>query len=377
MTMLNARKGASALITPYAAFIANTMAPGLTAALLAGDSRTTKRYLADAFATYDQATIDSAGAFLVGELERLDPMIHAPLAAVTWERDIDLRTDVQMGDETSSYTNSTFASTGGPSSSGISWAGKESTTISRVNVDIDKIVNPLTLWTESVAYTIAELLSSQQMGRPIDAQMLTGLNLKHQMDIDQMVYIGDTDTGATGLCNHALMSNTGNVAAGAAAGGPLQWINKTPDEIKADVNELLTSVWKASGYKAPPTRLLVSPNPFGYISTTVVSSAGNVSILKFLQENNVMTAQLKLELEIMPVKWLDKTAINGPTGAAATYDRMVAYTRREEYVRYPMVPLQPMQPQFRGIWIDVPYFGRLGRTEAVYPETIGARDGIG
>ena len=51
-----------------------------------------RNYLRDGMATYDQATIDSAGAFLIGELERLDPMIHEPLVSVTWMRDIDLRT---------------------------------------------------------------------------------------------------------------------------------------------------------------------------------------------------------------------------------------------------------------------------------------------
>src|ERR1700688_4558988 len=36
-------------------------------------------------------TYDSTGAFLVGELERLDQKLHDPLVAVTWSRDIDLR----------------------------------------------------------------------------------------------------------------------------------------------------------------------------------------------------------------------------------------------------------------------------------------------
>jgi hypothetical protein len=296
---------------------------------------------------------------------------------VTWERDIDLRTDVQMGDENSSYTNSTFASVGGASPSGISWAGKESTTLPRINVDIDKIVNPLTLWTEMVSYTLPELMSAQLLGRPIDAQMLAGLNLKHQMDTDQVVYIGDSSVSATGLVNHTLVTNTGNVAAGAESGGPLQWVNKNPDEIKADVNEILTSAWKSSGYKAPPNKLLLSPTPFGYLTTTLVGNAAGDSILKWLKENNVMTAQYNVALDISPVKWLDKANINGPGGSAAPYDRMVAYTQNKEYVRFPMVPLQPMQPQYRGIWIDVPYFGRLGRVEAVYPETMAYRDGIG
>lgn len=375
MNTLRQRENAPAIIVPQIALQASACAPAIASALLWGDERRAQRYLRDAFATFDQATMDSAGAFLVGELERLDPMIHEPLVETSWSRDIDLRTDVQMGDESSSYTQSTFAAAGGPSTGGIAWAGKESTTLPRVNLDIDKIVNPLSLWTMAVSYTVTELLSAQQLGRPIDAQMLAGLNLKHQMDIDQMVYVGDTTVSATGLVNHSLMTNTNNVANGAA--GTPQWSTKTPDEITADFNELLTSVWAASGYKAPPKNVLIAPNPFGYISTTKVSEAGNISILQYVKENNVFTAQRDIELEIYPVKWLDKANINGPGGSAATYDRMVAYTRYEPYVRYPMVPLQPMQPQFLGVWVSVPYYGRLGRVEMVYPETTGARDGIG
>lgn len=377
MNNLRMRESGPAIVVPQIALVASAAAPAIASALAWGDNRKALRYLRDNFQTFDQATIDSAGAFLVGELERLDPMIHEPLVDTTWDRDIDLRTDVTMGDESSSYTNSTFASTGGPSSSGISWAGKESTTVSRINVDIDKIVNPLTLWTETVSYTITELLSAQQLGRPIDTQMLAGLNLKHQMDTDQMVYVGDTTVGATGMLNHSLVSNTATVAGSASAGNPTQFSAKTPDEITADFNELLTSVWAASGYKAPPKNVLVAPNPFGYLTTTKVSEAGNISILKYVKENNVFTAQHNIELEIYPVKWLDKANLNGPGGSPASSDRMAAYTRLETYLRYPMVPLQSMQPQYRGIWIDVPYYGRLGRVEAVYPETIGYRDGIG
>lgn len=346
--------------------------PSIRSRLIGSRSRL---FVRDNFVTYDQAAYDSAGAFLVGELERLDPMIHEPLVSVTWDRDIDLREDVQMGDEYSSYTQSTFGSVGGASPSGISWAAKDTTTLPRTNLDIDKIRNDLTLWAQEVSYTVPELVSAQQLGRPIDTQQLAGLNLKHQMDTDQLVYIGDTAVGATGLVNHTLVTNTANVANGAS--GLPQWVNKTPDEIVTDFNEVLTSTWAQSGYKAPPTKVGVAPNPFGYISTVKVSEAGNVSILKYVRENNIFTAQYGREIDIVPIKWLDKNNINGPGGSAATYDRMIAYSQRPEYIRFPLVPLQAMQPQYRGIWVSVPYYGRLGRVEAVYPETLAYRDGIG
>lgn len=328
----------------------------------------------DADQVYDQQFIDSAGAFLVGELERLDPTMHMPLVDVTWWRDIDLRTDVSMGDETTSYTTSTFGSVGGAAPAGISWAGKETTTLPRAQVDIQKIKNDLTPWAHEVAYSVYDLASAMAAGRPIDSQMLMELRLKHNMDTDQMVYVGDSGIGATGLLNSALMTNVANVANGVA--GTPQWTTKTPDEILNDFNEMLVSAWAASGYAVAPNKVLIAPVPFGYLTSRLIGIAGSSSILTYVSENNIMTAQRKIQLSILPCKWLDKANINGPGGSAATYDRMIAYTQRPDFVRFPMVPLQTMAPQFRSLWIAVPYFGKLGRVELVYPETIAARDGI-
>ncbi len=334
-----------------------------------------RAYVRDGLVTYDQATKDSAGAFLIGELERLDPMIHEPLVTVTWQRDIDLRTDVQIGDEFSSFTQSTFGAIGSPiSASGIAWASSETTSLPRAQLDIVKVVNPLDLWSMEVAYTVPELKKAEQLGRPIDVQQLTAMTLKHQMDADQLVYIGDSTRGTTGLVNNSGVTAS-NVTAGSS--GSMAWTSKSPAEILNDFNSLLTGVWKATGYVAPPTNVLIAPTEFGYLTGTVVSSAGNRTIMDFLAENNVMTAEKGIRLDIKACKWLDKAAINGPGAAAATYDRMVAYTRKPNYVRFPMVPLIPMAPQFDGIWVKTPYYGRMGVVEIVYNDTLGYRDGIG
>lgn len=327
-----------------------------------------KKFLADAFQTYDAATMDSAGAFLIGELERLDPMLHEPLVAVSWYRDIDLRTDVAMADTSSSYILTAFAAGGGAAPGGINWASPNNTAIPRFQLDGKKIVSPLDLWNGEVSYTIPEMISAQALGRPIDTQMMTALNLKDQMDTDQLVYIGDSSKGTTGLLNSSFVVNTGNVVNG-AGGSPL-WNLKTPAEILKDVNDLIVSVWAASGWAVAPSKLLLPPVQFGYIATQTISSAGTDSILKYIRENNVLTAQFKIPLDIQPVKW----AVGSYRGAGS--DRMCAYVQRPDYIRFPKVPMVPTVQQYAGIWIKVPYYGRLGVLEVVYPETIGYRDGI-
>ena len=224
------------------------------------------RSLGNTFKTKDGRTYDSTGAFLVGELERLDQTMNMPLAAVTFGRDIDLRGDVTLADETSSFTLSSFASAGSLGDgngirNGKAWIGKSTDQIGGVSVDIGKYPQPLTPWGMELKFSILELESAAKIGRPIDAQKYEALKLKHQMDTDEMVYVGDSSLGYTGLVNASSISNVTNVPNGASA-SPL-WINKTPSEILKDVNDCLQSAWAASGFAVIPNRIGLPPAQFG------------------------------------------------------------------------------------------------------------------
>ncbi|MDE1905290.1 MAG: DUF2184 domain-containing protein [Rhodospirillales bacterium] len=316
----------------------------------------------DAFVTYDKATMDSAGVFLVGELERLDQSLHMPLAAVTWGRDIDLRSDVSIADEVSSFTNSTFASAGGPSPNGKSWIGKDATAIAALSLDIGKTANPLTLWGMQVGWTIPELESAQKLGRPVDQQKFAGMQLKYQMDIDEMVYIGDPIIGATGLATNANVT-VGNVPTGT-------WTSATtPAQVLADVNFVINGAWTGSAYSVCPSKLLLPPVSFSYLVNSIVSTAGNISLLEYLKMNTISNSINGKPLDIQPCKWLTGRGVSGK-------NRMVAYTQDATRVRYPLVPMQRTPLEQRDIRQLVTYYARLGVTEVVYPETIFYGDGI-
>jgi hypothetical protein len=326
----------------------------------------------------DGKFVDSTGAFLVGELERLDQTLHMPLAAVTYPRDIDLREDATIADEATSFTQSTFASAGGLGAgnsigNGKAWIGKVSDQIPGVGVDISKVATPLELWGMELKYTIPELESAARLGRPVDQQKYEGMQLKHQMDIDEQVYIGDTSKGATGMVNNAMVTSS---ALPAGASGSTNWSKKTPDEILADVNLILVTNWQQSGLALMPDRLLLPAAQFGYIATAKVSQAGNVSILKYIMENNILTTSGQGKLKIFPLKWLLGAGSGGTLGTAGTVDRALAYVKDYQRVRFPMTLLQRTPIQYDSIYHKTTYFGRLGRVEVVYPETLGYYDGL-
>lgn len=345
-----------------------------------------RAYTTDSLLTFDSEfsyTKDSTGAFLVGELERLDQTLHDPLVAVTWGRDIDLREDVTVADEYSSFTNSTFASAGGITPAGKAWLSKDANAITGIALDIGKTTHPLYLWAMELKYTLPELASAQKLGRPIDVQKYDGLKMKYQMDIDEMVYIGDSVLSQVGLANSTAASgaaaqqqvaSSNAVAAGATSPtgntGSLKWIDKTPDAILADVNFALTTCWTNSGWALMPTELRIPPVEFGYLVSQKVSTAGNVSVLEFLRNNSLSNAAYGKPLNIQPVKWLTGR------GAGST-DRLIVYTRERDRVRFPLVPLQRTPLEFRSLFQITSYWGRIGCVEFPYSETVFYLDGIG
>jgi hypothetical protein len=331
------------------------------------------------------ATVDSTGAFLVGELERLDQTMHPPLAAVTWGRDVDVREDVTVADEVSSFTVSTFASAGGlgmtqGATGGKAWIGKDTNQISGIGLDIGKVTQPLRPWSLEIKYTIFELESAARLGRPIDAQKYAGLQLKHQMDIDAQVYVGDSETGDYGLVNSNnrttsdAVTAVSNVPAGAQGG--TTWVTKTPQEILSDFNTALTSCWANAAWAVMPRNILIPPAQFGFISTENVSQAGNISILRYLLENNLLTASGRGTINIEPLKWCIGAGVGGTLTTLGTVDRMVVYSKEKDYVRYPITALARTPVQYDAIYQKASYYNRLGVLEIVYPETFLYADGI-
>jgi hypothetical protein len=334
--------------------------------------RLVRAYTTDGMMTYDQSTIDSTGAFLIGQLERLDQTLNMPLVEYTWSRDVDMRTDVSPADELASFTNSALAMAGNVTPGGLNWISNEGNALAGPSVDIGKTGQPMRLWGAEVKYTVPELVKAQALGMPIDAQKVEGMNLKRNMDLDNIIYIGDTNLSFTGLINNATV-NVANVPAGASTF--TAWTKKTPDEILTDVNEILTTTWQNSGWAVLPNRLMLPPAQYGYLAATKNSNAGNVSILTYVLENNIATKS-GVKLEILPLKWLIGSGVGGTQGVLGTVDRMMAYNKDKKYVQYPMTELQRTPLEYRSLFQITTYWARFGQIEWRYNTTASYRDGI-
>ena len=305
---------------------------------------------------FTDAEISSTGAFLVGELERLDQELYAPLADFTWSRDIDLREDVTIADEVTSFMLAHYAGGfGSIGGSGKSWIKGMDTTPARVSVETSKVTTPLTPWGLEVSYSIFELQKAMQVGRPIDVQKYDAMKFKHQLDIDQQVYMGDEGIGVKGLLNNDAVVAKSNL-------GSVNVKTMSAEDAVNLFNTVLESSWKATQYIRIPDTILIPPALFAALASKQLPNVDK-NVLEYVLQNNIAVSNGG-KLTIRPVKWLNDSSINSGNG------RLVAYTKARDVVRFPLVQLQSMAPQFRDFMQSVPYYGALGGVEFVRPEMV-------
>lgn len=314
--------------------------------------------------TFDQATVDSTGVFFQNELIRISPTLIEPLADFPYARDVDL-TELDLGDEATAYDAVLQRATGGVNPVGKSIITARTTSIGAVNVDMERVQSPAFLWGELFQMSIIEIERAMKLGRPLSPALLAALKNKWEMDTQSMVMQGDTALGATGLVNSAAV-----VASTVQTGvGGVTWALKTDDEILRDINDIVQATWASSGYTRMPNRIGLPPAKMGFLASKKIAN-GSMSILKFIKENNSALVQGGVVLEFAPMRELIGA------GAGAT-DRMMAYTKAVDVVRYPRTnELRSLPTQFDGLFQKQIYVGKLGTLEIPRPQLLRYSDGL-
>lgn len=325
-----------------------------------------RRFIGDQTGNVIRQMLGDAGAYFIGQLEALDQRMAMPITAVTYSRDIERRPDIGPYNELASFTRLKFAAAQGDQDD-IEFDSDVTTEYQQVNVEQEKITTPIFAKTMKTRWTLAEIEKAALAGMPLETQAFEALNTDNQLKIDRLHYMGSQKYGFGGLLNHGSVLNVSPVAAG--AGGLPNFESKTPEEILADVNEILRSVWTATGLAIMPNRILVSQRIMSALSIPIAPLSG-VSILKYLQDNAICKIIDGKELEIVPVKWASGA------GAAGT-DRMVAYVPGLDNLASIFSPMQQYGAmEVRDVAFHQHYRFAFGGLQLRYPEKMAYRDGL-
>lgn len=318
--------------------------------------------------TLDAATVRNAGVYLLSQLERLDQTVNLPLVEFTWPRDIDQRNDIELSDETLSHLRARYHATGQGKGQGKSWFSDKGTVVPEVSMTEEKKPQPVRLWAEGMTHSIFELDRAARLGRNLDDQKTQAINFKWNLDVNEMVYLGDTETGDPGLCNHpdAELFPVTDTWASLIAADP----DTAPDKILAQVNAILDASWKAANRTRVASRILLPPSPYALLVGTRMKGGNDKSLLNYIKENCLSTATNNRQVEIYPYKELSGA---GKSGA----NRMAAFTKDPRFLRFPITMLRRTQPQqIHQLHFSTVFYCAMSRVEMIYPETVLYADGI-
>lgn len=316
---------------------------------------------------FTDGAIQTAGAFLVSELEKRDPIVRVPLTSFTYARDIPIKIGGGWVDHTSNL-NIDYGVTGGSGNGTVQAPGANASPLVQLNLEKDVYNTHVFNTTMRIRFT--DMMRSQVTGRSLDKMLSDGVRMVYDKHMDENVYKGLSAYGSYGLVNNP------NITASTADAGVstlTDWAHKTPQEILKDINDAINAVWAAGGYdmRAMPNHIILPHEQFNYIATQPVSSLSEKSILTYLQENNV-AAKNNVELVIAGVPWCKGAG-------TSSSDRMVVYVHHEDFVAVEeLAPLSRVMtsPNPADQAYDSLYMANLSEVEFFYTQTVRYVDGI-
>lgn len=318
--------------------------------------------------TLDASAVSSGLAFLVSELEKLDPLLREPLTSTTYPRDIDIDSGGGWVEATSAI-NVDYAVTGGQKDA----VGGVQNNIRKIQANFSKDLFKVMPYEVSMSIKIQDQLRGAVTGRSIEQTYDDGIRLDFDKYMDINTYTGQTDYGTTGLTNSPQITAV-SVAAGAS--GNTAWQSKTAEEILNDIDDAIVAGWSAAQFdnRAIPNHILIDPANFAYINRKILTVAGvpgGISLLKYLKENNIATAK-GVELFIGECRFCEKAGIGNT-------NRMICYVREKRFVGMDVpVPLARImtQPNINNGSYDSLYMANVGQVKIHYHEPFIYRDGI-
>lgn len=319
----------------------------------------------------DDAGVASGQAFLTSELEKRDMMVRTPLTSFTYTRDLPIRVGGGWAEFVSAMQVS-YGITGGSGDNLVTAGGSNG--IPMVQADFSKGLFKAHMIAAGTRVQWIDMQRGNMTGRNIDSLLRDGLRMTYDKHMDENAYVGFATYGTTGLINNPDAVVMDAASNGADTSPSTLWKNKTSQQILNDVNDIILSVWEQSNFDldAIPNHIVMPYEQYNMLATTKVTELAEKTILTFLLENNVASANGS-DLFIGASNWCKGAAADGSS------DRLVCYVNKERFIAMDeLVPLTRSMttPNATEFCYDTAYAGNVSEVEVFYSQTIGYMDKI-
>jgi len=232
----------------------------------------------------------------------------------------------------------------------------------RADVQGKEFISPVRSIGCSYGYSHQEIRAANFAGRPLTTMQASAARRANDQKVNQLAWFGDDNYNLQGLLNNANIPSASVPNDG--TGPSTLWVNKTPDQIIRDMNQLCNGIVDLTKGVEQPNTLLLPIEQYTLIASTPRSSTSDTTILEYFRLNNPY---------IEVVDWVPELKGAGPLGV----DIMVAYDRNPDKLELQLpMPYRQYPPQERNLNFEIPCESRFGGLLVYYPLSISIGEGI-
>lgn len=214
----------------------------------------------------------------------------------------------------------------------------------------------------SYGYSMAEIRASQMAGKSLQQRQANAARLANDQKANRLAWFGDSNFNIPGFLYAPNVPNAPVPNDG--TGATTEWVNKTPDQILRDMNQLANSIPAlTNGVEAPDT-LILPIAQYTLIASTPRSSTSDTTILEYFLQNNPF---------VSVVDWVFELTGAGGSGE----DIMIAYHNNPDKLTLEIpMPFTQYPPQERNLEFEIPCESRFGGVLIYYPLAMSIGEGI-
>lgn len=218
----------------------------------------------------------------------------------------------------------------------------------------------------SYGYSVQEIRAAIYVGRSLTQRQANAARRANDQKINRLAWFGDDTYRILGLINNTNIP--ANAVPADGTGGTTQWVNKTPDQILRDLNQITNSIVALTKGVEMPNTVLLPVEQYTLIASTPRSSVSDTTILEYFIQNNPF---------ITTVDWVPELAGAGPVVDDVATDIFIAYDKNPDKLTMEIpMPFTQYPPQERGLEFVVPCESRYGGIIVYYPLSLTIGEGI-
>ena len=224
-------------------------------------------------------------------------------------------------------------------------------------------------------YSRQELAAAKVTGLPLEARKAEATRRSYEEKVNQIIWFGSAENKLHGFFGGpagAPALTIGKTAVDAAAGGTnsLVWgVDKTPDEVIADLTAACAKVYQDTKKLFRPNQILISVEKKQYLMNTPRSIHSDVSIMDWFIANNMFITSKEAFKDVNELAGIYDVAGGAfdPDGGKGEGFTVCASSPDNARVREPF-PYMHLPVQYKGLEFEVNCYGRFAGVEMIRPD---------